>query len=162
MLYAKIENDEVVEFPINDRTLRVERLPNTSLPDVLTDEILQGTGYVCVSPFSSYLIPNDTPTQRPKLAYPVKNENGEWERTWELVDVPEDQLEPRRLMKLKEIRAKRDKLMARVDKLIMRYHRETRLGQEPTFSIERLDTYMKALADITNEPDLWNITWPSL
>jgi hypothetical protein len=41
-----------------------------------------------------------------------------------------------------------------------RYHRQIRLGLPTTDSLENLDNYMQALADITNQEDLSNIIWP--
>jgi hypothetical protein len=43
-----------------------------------------------------------------------------------------------------------------------RWMRETRLGLQPTESIEKLDKYMQALADITNTDDPFLIVWPKL
>lgn len=161
MLFAKIENDDVVEYPINERQLRQEKLPNLSLPEELTDEALAGTGYVCVDVFSSLDLPPETETKTLALAKPLKTEAG-WERTWVQIDVPEDRKVARKRFKLKEIRAKRDVLMARADKLVMRYHREVRLGLDITLPIERIDTYIKALADITDQENLWDVEWPVL
>lgn len=161
MLYARIEDGEVVEYPINERQLRQEKLPNVSLPDELTDEILEGTGWVCVDVFSSVDFPPETETKTLALAKPVKTELG-WERTWTQVDVPEEKREARKRFKLKEIRAKRDILMARADKLILRYMREERLGMDHVLPIERIDTYIQALADVTDQENLWDVEWPIL
>lgn len=161
MLYAKIENGEVTEYPINERQLRQEKLPNLSLPQEITDESLEGTGWVCVDVFSSVDIPEETETHTLALSTPVLTEVG-WERTWTQIPVAPENIEARKRFKLKEIRAKRDILMARADKLVMRYHRETRLGVPHVFELDRIDTYIQALADITNQDNLWNITWPEL
>ena len=160
MLFAKVQYDEVIEFPVNERRLR-EALKNMSLPKEITDEHLQGTGYVVIGPWSSFEQPEETEEYEVRLDTPVKTENG-WERTWRLQPVPETHRPHRRRFKLKQIRAKRDVLMERGDKLIARYYREVRLGLPITFSIERIDTFMQALADITDSADLFNITWPEL
>lgn len=41
-----------------------------------------------------------------------------------------------------------------------RYHRQVRLGLEPTDTLSELDAYMQALADITEQPDPDHIVWP--
>ena len=52
--------------------------------------------------------------------------------------------------------------MADTDWRYLRYDRELRLGLTPTDDIQKLDLYMQALADITQQPDPFNITWPEL
>lgn len=160
MLFAKVQYDEVIEFPVNERKLR-EALKNMSLPKEITDEHLQGTGYVVIGPWSSFDQPEETEDYVVRLDTPIKTENG-WERTWKLQPVPEEHKPHRNRFKLKQIRAKRDVLLERADKLVTRYHREVRLGLPITFPIERIDAFMQALADITDAPDLFNITWPEL
>lgn len=158
MLYAKIENDEVVEFPIMEPNLR-KALANTSLPKEITDASLAGTGYVRIDSFSSFEMPTETATQSVALGTPVKTENG-WERTFILKDVPADKLEPRKNHKLKEIRAKRDVLLRRADNLVARYHREVRLNLPITIELSVIDAYMQQLADITENPDPFAIVFP--
>ena len=160
MLFAKVQYDEVIEFPVNERKLR-EALKNMSLPKEITDEHLKGTGYVVIGPWSSFDQPEETEDYEVRLDIPIKTENG-WERTWKLQPVPETHKPHRRRFKLKQIRTKRDVLMERADKLVARYHREVRLGLPITFSIERIDAFMQALADVTDAEDLFNITWPEL
>lgn len=158
MLFAKIENDEVVEFPIMEPNLR-KALPGTSLPAIITDASLAGTGYVCVDQFSSFEYPEETLTQSVGLGTPVKTENG-WERTFVLKDVPEDRIEARKDHKLKEIRAKRGALLRQADAMVARYNREQRMGLPITIDITVLDAYMQELADITENPDPYSIVFP--
>jgi hypothetical protein len=160
MLFAKVDNDEVIEFPVNERKLR-EALSHMSLPQEITDVHLEGTGYVVIGPWSSFEQPQETETHVVRLGTPVKTDLG-WERTWILKEVPESHVPHRRRLKLQQIRTKRDALMERGDKLVARYHREVRMGLTPTYPIERIDAFMQALADITDVPDLYNITWPEL
>jgi hypothetical protein len=61
---------------------------------------------------------------------------------------------------LKEIRIVRDEKMRDFEWRYTRYHRQIRLGLPTTDSLENLDNYMQALADITNQEDLSNIIWP--
>lgn len=160
MLFAKIENDQVVEFPIMEPNLR-KALSNISLPTVITDASLAGTGYVCVDSFSSFEMPVETLTQSIALGTPVKTENG-WERTFILKDVPADKIEPRRKHKLKEIRAKREVLLRKADALVARYHREVRMNLPITIELSVIDSYMQQLADITENPDPYSIQFPEM
>jgi hypothetical protein len=61
---------------------------------------------------------------------------------------------------LETVRKIRDEKMSSMDWRYNRYHRQIRLGLEPTDSIQRLDAYMQSLADITLQEDLENIIWP--
>lgn len=62
---------------------------------------------------------------------------------------------------LEEIRAQRDQLMRDFEWRYVRHARQTRLGLPTTDNIADLDAYMQALADITDQPDLTNIVWPT-
>lgn len=160
MLFAKVSGDTVVEFPIMEHDLR-KKMQTVSLPQDITQEHLEGTGFVVIEAWSSFDQPKETLTQALALDTPVKTENG-WERTWKLVDVPADRIAARTKLKLKEIRARRDILLARADHLLNRYFREERLGLPHHYTLEQLDTYMQALADITKQEDLFNVEWPVL
>lgn len=59
------------------------------------------------------------------------------------------------------IRARREHIMNRMQWRFTRYDREVRLGLEPTDDIAELDGYMDALANITDQDDPFNITWPT-
>lgn len=61
-----------------------------------------------------------------------------------------------------EIRRIRDQKIKDVEWRYNRYARETRLGATPTDNITALDTYIQALADITEQEDSANISWPTL
>ena len=61
-----------------------------------------------------------------------------------------------------EIRRLRDEKINEVEWRYNRYARETRLEITPTDDITVLDTYVQALADITEQEDPTNITWPTL
>ena len=60
------------------------------------------------------------------------------------------------------VRHQRDTMMADTDWRYLRYDRELRLGLTPTDDIQKLDLYMQALADITQQSDPFNIVWPEL
>lgn len=59
------------------------------------------------------------------------------------------------------IRARREHIMNRMQWRLTRYDREVRLGLEPSDDIAKLDAYMDALANITDQKDPFNIQWPT-
>lgn len=75
-----------------------------------------------------------------------------------------EELEQQRLLEIKQqwdlIRQERDTLMTDFDWRYTRYERQLRMGMSPTDTIESLDEYMQALADITLQEDPFNIIWP--
>lgn len=60
-----------------------------------------------------------------------------------------------------KIRLQRDTMMDQFQWRYSRYERQTRLGLPTTDTIENMDTYMQALADITTQSDPYNIIWPN-
>jgi hypothetical protein len=68
---------------------------------------------------------------------------------------------PTREELLVPIRIQRDKLMSDFEWRYTRYERQVRMGLTPTDTLENLDTYMQALADITLQEDLSNLVWPT-
>ena len=62
---------------------------------------------------------------------------------------------------LNEIRRIRDEKMKEFDWRYHRYMRQSRLGIQTTDNLQNLDAYMQLLADITTQPDLNNIVWPT-
>lgn len=79
---------------------------------------------------------------------------------WLVQDKTQEQIQAEISDKWVEIRFNRDELMKQFEWRYVRYHREVRLGVTPTDNINDLDTYMQALADITNQTDPFNILWP--
>ena len=59
------------------------------------------------------------------------------------------------------VRMLRDEKMNEFAWRYERYYRQQRLGVPTTDSIEALDAYMQALADITLQEDVNNIVWPT-
>lgn len=63
----------------------------------------------------------------------------------------------------REVRAKRDRLIAQEDWRYARYASEIRQGLTPSDDIKALDAYVQALRDIpTQEGFPWNVKWPIL
>lgn len=59
-----------------------------------------------------------------------------------------------------QIRIQRDAKMRDFEWRIMRNQRQTFLGLPTTDNMTDLQTYMQALADITLQPDPFNVVWP--
>lgn len=64
-------------------------------------------------------------------------------------------------MTWEKIREKRNQLMADFEWRYTRYHRNERLGLTQIDDLQKMDEYMKALADITLQTDPNNILWPN-
>ena len=87
-------------------------------------------------------------------------QNGEVYEHREIILIP-PYVPPTREELLVPIRIQRDKLMSDFEWRYTRYERQVRMGLTPTDTLENLDTYMQALADITLQEDLSNLVWPT-
>jgi hypothetical protein len=77
-------------------------------------------------------------------------------------ELTEEQIASARAHQWSIVRRQRDNFMSLMDWKYNRYAREVRLNLTPTEDITVLDTYMEALANITEQSDPYNITWPNL
>ena len=68
---------------------------------------------------------------------------------------------PTREELLTAIRKQRDQLMSEFEWRYVRHARQQRLGLAASDDIVRMDQYMQALADITDQTDLDNLIWPT-
>ena len=108
-----------------------------------SDEELIDAGYVKV-------------LDKPEIS---SNQKIEWSGTQWLVleksyaDIEED---------WNKIRKTRDEKIKEIEWRYNRYYRHQRLGLAQVDTIENLDTYVQALADITKQENPYDITWPSL
>jgi hypothetical protein len=113
-----------------------------------TLEEIADAGYVLAE-----TIPNSNPvTQR--LAW-----NGV---AWEVTGLTAEESATILAAEIQNIRQKRDVLINAVAWRIQRYESETRLGLPSTDDIQKLDEYIQALRDVTEQPDILNIEWPIL
>lgn len=95
-------------------------------------------------------------------------ENGTAYESYHVYDIPppeppEPGPTPEELLALKweTVRQDRDSMMNDFDWRYERYDRQIRLNIEPTDNLAAMDAYMQALADITLQPDPYNIIWPT-
>ena len=80
--------------------------------------------------------------------------------SWQIRDKTQEELDAEKEIQWNRVRANRDELMDHHDWMYARYARESRMNLPHTVSIESLDNYMQALADITTQTDPFNIEWP--
>ena len=86
-----------------------------------------------------------------------------WSGTeWQVSAMTEQQKQERINVMWNDIRASRNARIEEITWRIQRYDSEMRLGLHPTDDINKLDTYIQALRDITKQQDPTNIIWPVL
>ena len=164
MHFAKLdENNKPIVEPITEKNLRA-LLNNVSLPDVLTPDSLVGTGYVCVRSGKEGEFFESNLTHICKLInYALDDENpGFYKPVYALRELLPEKIQLRIENQKNKLRQERTKKFQELDQLIARAMRESRMNLPLTISIERLDSYGKALSDITNQADVFNVTWPTL
>lgn len=160
MFIAKIDNGIATEYPISEKEFR-KRVPNVSLPKQLTQEVLEPLGYAMVSTVSAKDFPTPTKDSRVILAE-VYNDGGIWKRRYALEEITDPVVKSNRLLnKWREIREKRDSLIADAEWRISRYNRQIALGLQTTDNILELHQYIQNLADITTQPDPFLIVFPA-
>ena len=121
-------------------------------PDTFTAEEIADAGFVAV---------RDRPliTETQRVGWSVELVD------WVVTDKTPTELEQERQKAIANqwnaIREQRDQLMKEFDWRYNRYAREVRLGLTPSDDIAAMDNYMQDLADITNQSDPFNITWPT-
>lgn len=159
MLFAKIENNVVTQWPIQEKQLR-KLVADRSLPKVITQEALAGTNFVIVHTIPAPADLIETMDKKLVLGDLIQ-QDGNWVRTYSLVTMmPIDRT--RRLdAKWRQVRTIRNDLIEQASKRVERYHREIRLGLTPKDDLTVLDTYIQALADITKTEDPFLITFPT-
>lgn len=145
MLYTKNNSyPKPIPFRIvlSDGTTRTD-------PSTFTDEEISNAGYVLVDNPPSI-------TEHQTISW-----NGtEWVINTKSAEEIAQELEMVKQSQWELVRHNRDQLMKEFEWRYIRYDREVRLGLTPTDNIVQLDTYMQALADITQQEDPYNIVWP--
>lgn len=145
-MYAKIENNTVIEWPIVN--LR-QRLPEISLPEVLTDSNLP-EGFVLVR----YSAP---PTYDPKLQKPVANTqpeftDGYWQINYQIVALDPTELDQQTQQLADSVRQTRNQLLTNSD--------WTQTLDAPVDKAAWA-TYRQQLRDISTQPGFpETVNWP--
>jgi len=167
-LYAKIVDNEIVEWPVQSGKIMVLN-PNTIFPghidsDASEEFIVNELGYTRVYDNEEVIIsPSDySKFYEYKIGNPVLADDGNWYYSIEQVqlDVESERYKARLNYQWGIIRDKRAKLLKETDARIFRYLREVSQGLELTEDIVALETYRQALCDITEQDDPFRIVWP--
>jgi len=159
MLYAKIVDDEVVEWPLHDIDLK-ERHSEVSLPEKPSTEDFESLGYVAINPLVDIPISQDK-DNIVVLGDLEKDSDGNWVRTYVLSPITNENEKLARLdRQWALIRQQRDTLFKETDWRVLRSLRESTLELTPTEDISVLEQYRDDLANITDQDDPFNIIWP--
>jgi len=154
MFFARIENDEIVEYPVSLIQLK-ERHPTVSFPPMksITDLHLEEFGYVCVRERTPPLPANEA-THRVVQAVP-KNQNGWWLQDFVEEELTDDEKTEKITKRWAWVRKERLGILRETDWTI--------LPDSPLISSKRGEwkQYRQSLRDITDQPDPFNITWPT-
>lgn len=153
-MYYSYENNYPIHKDQIPNRIRLENGLTRTDRETFTEEELISAGYVLIQNSSSF-----SPSTQTFIS-----ENNQWkiveiEQQLKMSDTP---VEPTIESQWQIIRKGRDNYLNELDWRFLRYHSQVRLGLTPTDNILNLDTYAQALRDITNQPDPFNIIWPSL
>lgn len=119
-------------------------------PSSFTPEEIADAGYTAVSDMP---VPNSVQ----KVSWNSQTSQ------WILEDKTLEDLQAEKELIWSQIRAERDRRINQVAWRYERYARHSRLGLEQIDSIEELDIYVQALADIPQiQDDPYDIVWPNL
>ena len=145
-MFAKIENNQVAEWPIPNIH---QRFPNTSFPSPLTDDAMP-EGYVMVGVIAP---PEHGENQKLVPGQPVQ-QNGKWVQGWDVVDMTEAEIAERTNVKAADIRAERNRLLAESD--------WTQVLDAPVDK-DAWAAYRQALRDVTAQPGFpLSVEWPAM
>ena len=155
-MYAKIDatgNAEEVIFPAGHTAMVLDIAP-TELAELSAAALLD-KGWVQVQ-----LPPMPKDGYRYSCLPSVQNADGLWVASWAQQETPDRSkmlLERSRMSRMA-----RDMHIREVSWRYERYARNERLGLEQQDSIEALDAYVKALADVPEQAGFpWDIQWPT-
>lgn len=145
MTYAKIEDGQIVEYPVYEGDIRL-RFSNVSFPT----PFVAPEGYVAVV--------DVTPPQIGVFQNLAEGDpaeiDGQWTRQWIVSDATEEQIANITEARWSGVRTDRNERLAACDWWVTKAA-ET----NATISVEQY-TYRQALRDITNQADPFNIIWP--
>jgi hypothetical protein len=146
--YAKLENNQIVEFPIYQGDLKIL----VGFDDTSGEEFQTPEGYVAVEDTDPPQFPFDyEKTLREKTPEQI---DGVWTRVWAIEDATEQELQFRIQKKSEEIRKKRNQLLSETD--------WTQLLNSPVDS-NIWAIYRQELRDIPEQEGFpWEIQWPEL
>jgi hypothetical protein len=116
-----------------------------------TEQEIEDAGYIKVSDY-----PNDFDNKVYKVIWDYDHAD------WVVSVKSEEEIAQDIERKWQEIRFIRDEKIKEVEWQINRYNSHVRLELTLIDDINKLDTYIQALRDITTQEDPYNIVWPTL
>lgn len=145
-MFAKIENNDVVEWPIPSLA---PLFPSTSFPSPLTEDSLPD-GYVMVGVAAP---PQVGQNQMAAPGRPI-NVGGKWVQGWDVVDLTAEQIAERDAMQASAVRFERNQKLTSSD--------WTQVADAPVDQ-SAWAAYRQALRDVTSQDGFpWNIQWPEM
>jgi hypothetical protein len=156
MHLAKINNGVITEYPLTSTSYQEAVLAGLVLP-ATTEQLAEFNLVSVVVPDRTVRDAYDYIAQPPQLI------DNQWQVTWEKdLQTPEDIISIRTQNVARSQRYTREQLIKEVQWRFERYARLQRMGQPQIDDIAKLDTYVQALADITNQEGWpFNVTWPT-
>lgn len=145
-MYAKIENDIVVEYPLSEYVI-MKRFPNVSW---VVGEFYPPEGYVEVN--STEGLPYDSRIQNLIEGSPTLGDDGLWHQTWTVEEATQEEVISRINTQWLFIRSERDNKLKLSD--------WTQVLDAPVDQTAWA-VYRQALRDITEQSDPFNIIWPT-
>ena len=163
MHFAKLDSQGVpILTPINEKELRAT-LTHISFPATITPEMIEGTGYIYVRSGTIEEWPGSNVTHPARISsYVPDGQPGVYRPVYTRVEATPEQVQSATNKQLNEVRRLRRIKFIELDGWVSRAQRESRMGVPLTYSLEALDAYGQALADITESEDIFNITWPTI
>ena len=150
MMFVKITNGQIDQYPYTVGDLRRDN-PNTSFPKVVPESTMADFG---MYPVGYEAAPDHDPmTQRIQHSSQPVLKDGKWVLTKTVVELTQEQIDQRNDSKAKDVRSKRDELIADTDWMAL---------SDNTLTPEWA-TYRQALRDITdhaNFPWVNDEDWP--
>ena len=148
--FIKLENNQPVGFPLIEENFR-QLFPQFSYPMIFTPDLVEPLG------FGIYDFSNQPVRERYKKILetsPVRNENGIWIQTWQIVDKDETEKSQEDLDQAEIIRRERNFKLFESD--------WTQTLDAPV-DRQAWASYRQQLRDVTAQSGFpWEIVWPEL
>jgi hypothetical protein len=147
-LFIQLENGQPINHAVTEANFRA-LFPNTNFSWPFVAEEVEPLGFGLYD-FSNQ--PDLDTFEKAVEVAPVKNEYGIWRQTWAVEPMTEEEVAVRTEQEWANVRNQRNFHLLRTD--------WTQLPDAPV-DTATWATYRQALRDITEQPDPFNIVWPT-
>lgn len=145
-MHARIENGQVVEYPILNLS---QRLPNSSLPSDLSNDAGLPDGFVYVAPSAP---PQYNPSTHKVIPGQPVRSGAKWVSGWTVQPLSPQEITERDSAQAAQVRAERNARLAACD--------WTQVADAPVDKTAWA-TYRQALRDVTSQAGFpFDVTWP--